>query len=146
METATIKPPMWYWIVSALALVWMMIGVFAWISDLMTDETALVQMSEAQRQLYLSRPQWLFVVYAIAIFSGLIGSIGLLIRKSWAKGALVISLAAIILQFSYTLLGMETIRLLGAATAILFPLVVFLIGILLIWFTVHSKKSGWFAA
>lgn len=91
--------PAWYWIVSGIAVVWMLIGVMAWTADLMTDEAALAQMSEAQRQLYESRPQWIFVVYAIAIFSGLVGAIGLLLRKAWATTAFAISLIAIIVQF-----------------------------------------------
>src|SRR5688572_32056515 len=70
---ATQKMPRVYWVVSILALVWMLFGVLAWVMDLMTDDAAMAGMSEARRQLYVSRPQWLFGVYAVAIFSGLAG-------------------------------------------------------------------------
>jgi len=59
------------------------------------------QLREAQRQLYAARPQWLFAVYGVAIFSGLTGAIGLLLRKSWASMLFGLSLAAIIVQFGY---------------------------------------------
>ncbi len=143
MSASIIKAPTWYWVVSGLALVWMIIGVIAWVADFMMDESALAQMAEAQRQLYIARPQWLFIVYAIAIFSGLIGAIGLLVRKAWAIPAFWISIGAIIVQFGYTFFGLDAIRLLGAAAALPFPIVIFAIGAALLWFAVHSKKSGW---
>jgi hypothetical protein len=147
METTTAasKPPTWYWVVSGLAVLWMLFGVMAWVMDLMTDEAGLAKLSEAQRQLYAARPQWLFVVYGVAIFSGLAGAIGLLLRKSWASMLFGVSLAAIIVQFGYTFLGMHAVQVLGAAAAIPFPLVIFLIGVALLWFARRSRKLGWVA-
>jgi hypothetical protein len=147
MNTATaVQPPRWYWIVSGLAVLWMLFGVFAWFMDLMTDEASLAQLSEAQRQIYASRPQWLFILYAVAIFSGLAGTLGLLLRKGWATAVLAVSLAAVVLQFGYVFFGLDAIRILGAAVAVPFPAVIFAIGALLLWLAVHSKKRGWIAA
>lgn len=140
---ATLKPPAWYWAVSALALIWMLFGVMAWFMDLAMDETALAQMSEAQQQLYRSRPQWIFMVYAIAIFSGLAGAVALLMRKAWAVPAFWISLIAVVIQFGYTFLVMNAARVLGAAQALPFPLVIFAIGALLLWLSVHARRVGW---
>jgi hypothetical protein len=139
------KPPTWYWVVSGLAVAWMLIGVAAWVMDLMTDEASLEALSEAQRQLYAARPQWLFAVYGVAIFSGLAGSIGLLLRKSWASILFYVSLAAIVVQFGYTFLVMNAVQVLGAAAAIPFPLVIFLIGVALVWFAGRARRMGWIA-
>jgi hypothetical protein len=137
------KPPRWYWLVSALAVIWMLFGVLAWVGDLMTDEAALARMSEAQRELYALRPQWLFGVYALAIFSGLAGAIGLLLRKRWAVAAFAVSLGAVILQFGYVFLVMDAIARLGAATAVPFPLVIFAIGAALLWFSLAARGRQW---
>lgn len=139
------KPPTWYWVVSGIAVLWMLLGVVAWVMDLMTDETTVAEFSEAQRQLYAARPQWLFVVYGVAIFSGLAGSIGLLLRKSWASMLFAVSLVAIIVQFGYTFFGLHAVQLLGAAAAIPFPLVIFVIGVALLWFANRARKMGWIA-
>jgi hypothetical protein len=141
--SAASKPPTWYWVVSGLAVLWMLFGVMAWCMDLMTDEAGLAQMSEAQRQLYAARPQWLFAVYGVAIFSGLAGAIGLLLRKSWASMLFTVSLAAIVVQFGYTFLAMHAVQVLGAAAAIPFPLVIFLIGVALLWFSRRARTLGW---
>ena len=140
---ASTSPPKWYWIVSGLALVWMVIGVLSWTMDLLMDQAALEAMPEGQRQLYMARPQWLFVVYAIAIFSGLFGAVGLLLRKAWAKWMFVVSLVAIVVQFGYTFMVMNAIDLIGAAAAVPFPLVIFTIGACLLWMSIQAQKSGW---
>lgn len=141
--TAPGKPPTWYWVVSGIATLWMLFGIAAWVMDLMTDEAGLAQLSEAQRQLYAARPQWLLAVYGVATISGLLGAIGLLLRKSSAPMLLALSLAAIVVQFGYTFVGLHAVEVLGAAAAIPFPLVIFLIGAALWWFSLRARKSGW---
>jgi hypothetical protein len=89
--------------------------------------------------------KWLFVVYAVAVFGGLVGTIGLLMRKTWSTIALGLSLAAIVIQFGYTLLVMDAIGLLGASAALPFPITIFAIAVLLLWFSLRAKKSGWTA-
>jgi len=143
---AASKPPTWYWVVAGIAVLWMLFGVMAWVMDLMTDEAGLAKLSEAQRQLYAARPQWLFAVYGVAIFSGLAGAIGLLLRKSWASTLFGLSLAAIIVQFGYTFFAMHAVEVLGAAAAIPFPLVIFLIGVALLWFARRAHTLGWIAS
>lgn len=138
-------PPRWYRVVAALALVWMLIGVSAWVMDLMMDEAALARLSEGQQQLYAARPGWIFVVYGIATFTGLAGAVALLLRKSWAVPALAVSLAAVTIQFGYTLFVMDAVRLIGAAAAIPFPLAIFTIGVLLLWLAITAVNRGWIA-
>lgn len=145
MNAIANKPPTWYWVVSILALLWMLFGAVMWWMDLMMDPAALAQMSEAQQQLYASRPQWLFVVYAVAIFSGLLGSIGLLLRKRWATPLFLLSLVAIVVQFGYIFIAMRAVELLGAAEAVSFPVVIFAIGAGLWWLSGHARKRGWIA-
>ena len=143
-QSTGIKPPTWYWVVSAIALVWMLIGLMSWVMDLMMDEAALAQMSEAQQQIYRARPSWIFALYAIAIFSGLIGAVGLLMRRQWSVMLFAVSLVTAIVQFGYILGIMDTIKLLGFATAATFPIVILVIGVALLWLASHAKKSGWF--
>jgi hypothetical protein len=143
MEATTVaQPPRWYWVVAGVAALWMLIGVGAWVADLMTDEQTAAGFTDAQRQLYLSRPAWLFAVYAVAVFAGLAGAVGLLLRRSWATAVLAVSLAAIVVQFGYTFLVLPALELLGAS-ALGFPLTVFLIGAALLWFAARSRARGW---
>jgi hypothetical protein len=135
--------PASYWIISTIALIWMAFGVAAWLMDLMMPASALEQMDAAQRELYVTRPQWLFIVYAVAVFGGLTGAVGLLVRRRWAQVALAISLAAIVVQFGFTFLAMDAVKVLGAARALPFPIVIFLIGVFLVWYSGLAQRRGW---
>jgi hypothetical protein len=143
MVTDTGRPPRWYWVVAALALVWMLIGVVAWFMDLMMDEAALAQLSDGQRELYEARPGWLFVVYGVATAAGFLGAAALLLRQAWAVPAFKVSLAAVIVQFGYTFLAMDAVGRIGAAAALPFPLTIIIIGAALLWFSLEAKERGW---
>jgi hypothetical protein len=136
-------PPRYYWIVSGIALVWMLIGVATWVMDLMLTPAALAQMSEGQRYLYESRPAWITAVYAIATLSGLAGAVGLIMRRSWAVPAFAASLVAVVIQFGYTLFAMDAVGRIGAAAAIPFPVTIALIGAALLWFARRAAARGW---
>lgn len=142
---APVTPPRSYWIVAGIALVWMLFGVAAWFMDFLGSEAMVAQMTDAQRELYARRPQWIFLLYAVAIFTGLAGAIGLLARKAWAVTAFAVSLVAAIIQFGYTLFVMGAIELLGVATAVPFPVVVLAIGTALWRFSLRAKARGWIA-
>lgn len=135
--------PRWYWIVAVLALLWMLFGVLAFIMDPLTDEAALEQMGEAQRELFESRPTWLFVVYGIAVFTGLAGAIGLLMRRAWAVTAFAVSLVFVVVQFFYVLFVLDAIGRIGAAEAVPFPVVIVAIGAGLLWFSIAARQRGW---
>lgn len=137
------KTPRWYWIVAGLALLWMLFGMLAFIMDPLTDEAALEQMSEAQRELFEARPVWLFVIYGIAVFSGLAGAVGLVMRRGWAVTAFLVSLVFVVVQFFYVLFVLDAIGRIGAAEALPFPLVILAIGAGLLWFSLLSRRRGW---
>ena len=138
-----IRTPKWYRVAAWLAVLWMVAGAAAFVMDLMTDEAALARMPQAQREIYESRPTWLFIVYAIAVVAGLVGAIGLVLRKTWAVPALAVSLAAVVIQFGFTLFGLPVIERLGAAEALPLPIFVFVAGALVLWLAVRARKSGW---
>ncbi len=141
MSSQSIKLPVWFWIIAA-ALLWNLIGVAAYVGDVTLSEDALSKLPEAQQSLRSDTPAWLTGVYAIAVFSGAVGSILLLLRKSLATPILVISLAAIVVQMGYVLFGTNAIGALGASAAI-FPVIVMVIGALLVWFSAQAKNKGW---
>jgi len=145
MNAPMARAPWWYWAVAVLALLWMLLGVFAWIMDLRMTPEQLATLDPGQQQLYAARPQWVFVVYAIAVFSGLAGAIGLLLRKRWATTYFLVSLVAVVIQFGYTLFVMDAIGVLGAGMALPFPLVIVAFAVFLLWFARYARRHGWIA-
>ena len=143
MSAYAAKAPLWYWAVALLATLWMLFGVLAWVMDLRMTPEQLALLPDAQQQLYALRPQWVFLVYAVAVFSGLAGAIGLLLRKRWATTWFLVSLVAVVVQFGYTLFGMDAIGLLGPGMALPFPIVIVAFAVFLLWFARYARRHGW---
>ena len=140
--TTSVKPPVWFWVVSVIALLWNLMGVAAYLGDAYTSVEQLEQMTQAQRELFEGRPAWVTAAFAIAVFAGAIGSIALLIRKKWAKPVLTLSLIAAIAQFIYNTFMTNTIEVMGNQ-AIIFPILVLGIGLYLIFFAKKGIQNGW---
>ena len=81
MNTATNKPATWFWIVSTIALVWNLMGVMAYITQVTMSPETLQAMPEPKRALYVSIPMWATGAFAFAVWGGAAGCVLLLLRK-----------------------------------------------------------------
>ncbi len=130
---------MWFLPVAALALVWNLMGVVAYLSQMTMDLSVL---EDAQRAFYESIPAWATAAFAIAVFAGVAGSVGLLLKKRWAIRVLVISCIGIVVQMTHSLLLGNGLDVFGTSALIL-PLVTLAIGLALIGFAILSKNRAW---
>ncbi|MBQ4915167.1 hypothetical protein J8L85_12005 [Maribacter sp. MMG018] len=143
MNTETkVKPPMWFWIVSILALLWNLIGVISYLGQAFMTDDDLALLREAERQLIETQPSWVTAAFAIAVWGGTLGCIFLLLRKKWAKPIFIISLIGVLAQFGYSLLLSDTMDVYGAS-AVIFPVIIIIVGILLLFFANSSIHKKW---
>ena len=68
----------WYWAVAIGALLFECAGAFLFANSLTLDPTTLPL---DQRAIYDATPQWMTIAWAVAIGAGLIGAIGLIMRR-----------------------------------------------------------------
>jgi len=87
-----IKPPVWFWIVAVLGLLWFLMDASMFYMRVFNLEKALASMPETQQGLYTTMPAWVNIVFAAEVFGGLLGCIGLLLKKRWAIWLLILSL------------------------------------------------------
>lgn len=123
--------PRSYWTVAVLALLWEAFGCYVYTSQSLLPEAA-------RAGGYTDLPAWQWGVFAVAVWSGLIGAVGLLLRARWAVAFLLISLIAALIQYGWVLLttGLASEALPVAAAVILF-------GAALVWFAGHASRRGW---
>ncbi|MBX3133317.1 MAG: hypothetical protein KF689_08035 [Gemmatimonadaceae bacterium] len=138
-------PAKWFRPTAIVLVVWMLVGIAALVADLLTTPEQIAAMPDGQRQLYEARPSWMLGVYAVATVSGLVGAILLARRHRASVAALALSLAAVTVQFGYTLWGLDAIGLLGPAMAIPFPMFIFLVGAFALWVAIKARNEGWLA-
>lgn len=136
------KPPIWFWIVSAVAVLWNLMGVKAYLDQVYPSGGALDEIANAAKDLVDPTPAWVTAAFAIAVFGGTIGSILLLLRKSLALTMLTVSLLAVIAQMSYNLFLTDTPTDSGpGGMAMVIMIIGFAVG--LVFFAKKSKASGW---
>jgi hypothetical protein len=136
--THAARVPGWFWLVAGLAVLWEAMGVASYVGQ----AYQLTPMDENQRRLVASTPAWVTGVYAVAVFSGLAGALGLVLRRRWATALLVLSLVAATLQFGWVILFSDASRLLGPGSLVL-PVVIMLVAALLVAFARSADRSGW---
>jgi hypothetical protein len=135
------RPPAWFWIVAVLGLLWELFGVAMYLMHVGVLPNS-GEMSEAERTLMESSPVWVTGLFAIGVFGGALGTLGLLLRKSWARPLLILSLVAVILQFGGWLLSTDAIRVIGPSVFVM-PAIIVAVAILLAWLATVGVRRGW---
>ena len=142
-EKSNTKPPIWFWIVSILALLWNLMGVMSYLEQAyMTDEMK-AQYTADQLTLMEGIPVWVTAAFAIAVWGGLLGCIALLFAKKWAKPVLMLSLIAILIQMAYSFFMTNATEIYGPIPGVIVPLLVIIIGIALVQFARIAEKRYW---
>ena len=138
----TITIPKWFKITAIIAIIWNLLGVLAFFGHITMTPDTLATLSVAEQDLYKNMPLWATIAFAIAVFSGLFGSIGLLLKKAFCLPLLVISLISLIIQDIHSFLMINTIEVYGAQ-AVIMPTAVMVIAILLIIMANKAKNNHW---
>ena len=134
--------PGWYWVIAAVALLWNLMGCAAFGMEMFAQEAAMESMTEAQKEWVRSTPGWVYVVYAISVFSGVAGSIGLFLRKGWTILMFSICVVAVIIQMGYTMLIGGGLQVMGPSGLVL-PSLVIGIEAALLWFSRFARNRNW---
>lgn len=136
------KPPVWFWIVSIVALLWNLMGVLAYLQQAFMTEEALAALSEPERLLLETRPAWATAAFALAVWGGLLGCVALLLRKKWAKPVLIISLIGILVQMIHSFFISKNLEVYGPGE-ISMPILIILIGVGLVFFARIATRKLW---
>ncbi len=143
MEKEKTKVPMWFWVLAIIFLLWNIMGLGSFFMHAFISTDALDAMLSAERALYESYPLWTMIVFAIAVFGGFLGSLGLVLRKKWSKLAFIISICAIIPQMIQNVFFTKSIEVYGLVQAVTMPILVVVFGVFLIWFSILGIKKQW---
>lgn len=139
---ATASPtsrPGWFPAVALLAVVWNGFGVAMYLSSVGIFGDPMTGLTEAQRAAAESIPGWVTGAFAIGTFAGLIGSLGLLLRKRWAQPLLILSLLGLLVLEGWILFFSGAVEQFGLAI----PLTVVAGATLLAWLATHGRNRGW---
>jgi hypothetical protein len=136
------RPTTTFWIIGGAALVWNLIGLVFYYSHVTMTPEALAGFTDAQQEFFNSTPTWATSAYAIAVNAGVLGSLFLLLRKSWAVPLFALSLLGILAQNFHALLLANGLEVWGSS-GIALPAIVIVIGVALLMYSRTTKDKGW---
>jgi hypothetical protein len=141
--TDTRKPvPRWYMISAVVAILWNLLGVSAFAMQMMLSPEMLAQLPAPERELIESTPVWATAAFALAVIGGLLGSIGLAVRKRWALLFLWLSLLGIVVQNVHGFFMSDALAVYGPQAAVM-PALVIVIAVLLVLMARNANSRHW---
>ena len=141
-QETTAKPPVWFWIVSGLALVWNLMGVGAYLAQVMMSPETKAALPEADQAAIASLPSWYMAAFATAVFAGALGCLALLLRKKWATLLLTLSFAAVVIQQIY-FFGLTDLGSKQHGGQLVMTIAIPVVGLLLVLLARSATAKGW---
>lgn len=138
----TNKPGIAFWIIGIIALLWNAMGVYNYLIQAYQTEAYTSSVNEAQLALMESMPSWNTALFAIAVFSGLIGTILMLMRKKSAVSLFIISFAAATVNQLYWLFGTNAVEVFSDKMPYLIPILVIVFCLFLVWYSRGQKAKN----
>jgi len=135
------KPTTSFWIIGIVALIWNLMGVFAYLQQAYMTAEDLAALPLDQQALYENVPAWVTAVFALAVFGGALGCILLLLRKKLATFVLIISFISILAQMSYNFFISKAMEVYCPGDMIM-PAMVIIVCAFLVWYSKKMQTQG----
>lgn len=129
----------WFWLGAVGVLLFMLVGVAGYLATVMTP---VAQMPADRQALMTAMPGWQIPVYAIAVWSGLVGAVLLLMRRRLAVPLLLVSLLGAIGTFLPFAI-VPSVRELATEGDAVAAIIVIGLCWTSFWFARHSQQRGW---
>ena len=140
--TGAVRAPRWFMVIAIVALVWNLLGIAAYLMQVMMTHEALAALPEAQRMLYQDVPSWAIAAFAIAVHAGALGCLLLVLRKSLAVAVLWLSLIGALVQMYHSFFVANALEVLGPGGLVM-PVLVIVVAIYLVVLARSAKGRGW---
>jgi len=141
--TTTNKPNKWFWIIAILALLWNLMGVSRYLMEAYNVESFRANFNEDQLTLIDGSPSWLTAVFAIAVFSGFLACVALLMKRKLAIILFGISLLFVLIQMIAVWITTDSIEIFGIVDGVVMPMLVIVISIFLYYYSKGAGQKGW---
>jgi hypothetical protein len=138
----TNKPGIAFWVIGIIALLWNAMGVYNYLIQAFKAEAFTQSLTEAQLAFMESMPSWNTALFAIAVFSGFIGTVLLLMKKKTATPLFLISFITATIMQLYWLFGTDAIEVFSESMPYLMPIIVIVFCAFILWYAKNQKAKG----
>jgi len=141
MSEWAVKTPKHLWVVGIVAVLWNAIGAFDYSATQLRLESYMSGFTPEQLAYFYSFPSWAVGAWAIAVWSSLLGSLALLLRKSWAVWLFGLAIAGMALTTLYNFVLSDGVSMMGVGSLI-FTGVIWFIALALFFYARAMAKRG----
>ena len=128
------KPPTSYNIIAGVFLVWNLIGLMFYYQQMTLTPEMMASMGAEIAAFMEATPVWANAGYAIAVNAGVLASIALLLRKSWAFPLFALSFVGVLVQDFDAFVLRDVVAVWGSS-AYYVPSAVIVIGLIELWYS-----------
>ena len=135
------RPHLSFWIISIMALIWNLMGVMNFFGQMNPEIVA--SMPESHQAIIQGRPVWGTIAFAVAVMTGALGCILLLLKRAAAQYLFIASLLGVMVQLipNFKLASSEIqFSLFEIVMMMILPLV---LAAFLTWYANRSQANGW---
>lgn len=136
------KPGVLFWIIGIVALIWNGWGSFMYIAQAYNMEIATKDLSAEQIAFLDGMPAWYTALFALAVFTGLIGALALLRRKKIAASMFIISFVCALINQIYWLFATDAPTVFAEHQPYTMPVIIIVLGLVFIWYSRKMKSEG----
>jgi len=136
------KVPTWFYVVAGVALVWNLLGALAVIMNFLITPEQIASLPAEQQQMYADTPNWSGYASLVAVISGSLACLALLLKKAWAKPLFLLSIVGLIIQNISIFFITDAVSVLGLSVLFMQSMV-FIIAIGLLLLAQHAIKNEW---
>jgi hypothetical protein len=144
MNNVIAPRPTSFWAIAIVALLWNLLGVVMFVMQVGMTPEMMAALPADQRSVYEAAPPWVNIAFGVAVFGGVLGALGLLMKKRWAVLMFLLSLVGLVVQFVSVYAMTPAWQVLGPSGAIM-PAVLVLIAVFLWWYARKATARGWIA-
>ena len=138
-----VRSPNWFKIVAILLVLWGLLGCYSCVQQLRLGADAMGPADTYQHALYAALPAWYNPCFVVAVLSGTVGAVALLVGTRVAVSLAIVALATVVIMFGYIFLVTDLIAHEGFATAAGFPIVIAVIAVAQLWLSREASARGW---
>jgi len=128
------KPPTSYNIIAGVFLVWNLIGLMFYYQQMTLTPEMMASMGAEIAAFLDATPVWANAGYAIAVNAGVLASIALLLRKSWAFPLFALSFVGVLVQDFDAFVLRDVVAVWGSSSYYV-PSAVIVIGLIELWYS-----------
>ena len=133
------RTPWHLWVIGIVALLWNAVGDFDYLATKLQLEPYMSNFSQEQLEYFYGFPAWAVACWAVGVWGALLGSLALLLRKSFAVWLFGASILGMVGTTVYNFVLSDGAAIMGEG-AVAFSAVIWAIALFLYFYSVAMAK------